>query len=253
MMGPGAFVEHLREHFYHPRSDAHSNALCGAILEDLLEQCAPLAERARTGELVAQLNHTVTVNYQRWNIDLALGPPAGSPDPPDPGSRIRMAVPSVIEVAIEAKGVMTEHGKARHNRLRDLQAFHHHAHVYNEKVVAVGVIVVNVAPVYWSPTRSESDVTSHGNIDTIGKKTVDLFRNLPLRHTPADGAGLEAAGVLVVDHDNLLKNENPPPTAPEPSESVLIEGPPAPQLGDPLHYATMIRRTCRAFSARWEE
>lgn len=85
MNGPGAFITHLREHAYHPRSDAHSNAICLAILGDLLEQCPPVAEKARTGDLVAQLNHTVTVNYQRWNIDLALGPPAGSPVPPADG------------------------------------------------------------------------------------------------------------------------------------------------------------------------
>lgn len=251
MKGPDAFMTHLREHAYHPRSDAHSNAICLAILVDLLEQCPPLRSKAQSGELVAQLNHTVTVNYQRWNIDLALGPPAGSPAPPADGERIGMAVPSVIEVAVEAKGVMTEHGKARHNRLRDLQAFHHHAHIYNEKVVAVGIIVVNVSTVYWSPTRADDDITFHRNIEDLGQQTVDLFRNLPLRHTPSEGAGLEAACVLVVDHDNLLKNENLPPNAPRPAETVLVTERPAPTVGDPLHYATMIRRICRAYEDRW--
>jgi len=251
MNGPDAFIDHLRTSLYHPRSDAHSNAICQGILSDLLDQCEPLARRARSGQLVARLNHTVTVNYQRWNIDLALGPPAGSPVPPADGELVHYDTPSLVEVAVEAKGVMTEHGKARHNRLRDLQAFHHHAHIYNEKVVAVGIVVVNTAPFYWSPTRDPQDITIHNNIETLAAETVAVFRNLPLRHTPSDGAGLEAACVLVVRHDNLLKNEALPPEAPAPRDPILIIKAPAPPVGDPLNYATMIHRICRAYSDRW--
>lgn len=251
MNGPDAFIQHLREQQYHPRSDAHSNAICHAILADLLDHCAPIAERAKSGHLVGKVNHTVTVNYQRWNIDLALGPPSGRPKPPPEGELISHEAPSLIEIAIEAKGVMTEHGKARHNRLRDLQAFHNHAHIYDEKTIAVGVVVVNVSPIFWSPTRSPDDITFHENIDRLGKGTVDIFRNLPLRAGPNKGAGLEAAAVLVVEHDNLLKNENPPVGAPDPEETVLVEGSPAPQIGDPLHYTTLIRRVCRAYQDRW--
>lgn len=130
--------------------------------------------------------------YQRWNIDLALGLPSGSPKPPRDGERIPFEVPTVIELAIEAKGVMTEHGKARHNRLRDLQAFHDRAHRYNEKVVAGGILVVNVAGVYWSPTRDEDDITDHHDIERIGEETVELFRNIhfgTIRRTRAEWKG----------------------------------------------------------------
>ncbi len=82
MKAPEAFVRHLAENNYHPRSDAHSNAVCRAIVDDLLAHCPAFAERAQAGEIVAKLNHTVKVNYQDWNIDLAVGPPPGSPIPP---------------------------------------------------------------------------------------------------------------------------------------------------------------------------
>jgi hypothetical protein len=251
MRGPQALVEHLATHLYHPRSDAHSNAICLGILEDLLDHCAPLAKKSRSGELVAKLNHTVTVNYQNWNIDLAIGPPPGAPQPPPEDARIRLATPAVVEVAIEAKGVMTEHGKARHNRLRDLQAFHSHAHVYNQKVIAVGVVVVNMSSAYWSPTRAPTDITIHRNIEQIAAETVALFRNLPLRNTPKDAPGLEAACALVVKHDNMLKNVSLPSTAPKPGKTVLVTKAPAPQAGDPLHYATMMHRICTAYRDRW--
>lgn len=66
MQGPQDFVQHLNDNQYHPRSDAHSNALCHGVLRDLLDHCDLLAEKARRGEAVAQLNHTITVSYQRW-------------------------------------------------------------------------------------------------------------------------------------------------------------------------------------------
>lgn len=251
MKGPEVFVQHLRDNQYHPRSDAHSNALCHAVLKDLIDHCAPIAKKARAGELVGKVNHTVTVNYQRWNIDLAIGPPADKPKPPMDGELIRHEAPSLIEVAIEAKGVMTEHGKARNNRLRDMHAFHHHAHVYDERTIAVGIIVVNVSPIFWSPTRPTDDISYHHSIDRLGQETVDLFRNIPLRNRPDESAGLEAAAILVVDHDNLLKNETPPVGAPDPQDTVLIEGAPAPVIGDPLHYTTLINRICRAYGNRW--
>lgn len=250
MKGPHAFVEHLTGNLYHPRSDAHSNALCRAIIVDLLEHCPPFAAKAGRGEIVAKLNHSVTINYQTWNFDLAVGPPPGTPIPAA-AEPIRFETPATVELAIEAKGVMTEHGKARYNRLRDLQAFHQHVHIYNPKAIAVGVVVVNVADVYWSPTRPAHDITRHQRIDRVGPETVNVYRNLPQRHSPTNGPGLEAAAVLVVRHDNLAKNPALPPDAPAPQPTSLVTKPPAPQVGDPLHYATMIQRICAAYRERW--
>lgn len=250
MKGPGAFIGHLAENQYHPRSDAHSNAVCLAILDDLIHHCPPFAAKALRGEVVAKLNHTVKVNYQDWNIDLAIGPPPGLPVPP-PVGKIQMETPVTVEVAIEAKSIMTEHGKARRNRLRDLQAFHSYAHDYNQKTVAVGTVAINVSGVFWSPLRDTDDITHHHNIATLGPETVELFRGLPLRHTPEDGAGLEAVSVIVLRHDNLAKNPTPPLGAPTPRPPTLVSAPPAPQIGDPLHYATMIQRICTAYRDRW--
>ena len=251
MQGGQRYVQHLNENQYHPRSDAHSNALCRAVLADLLDHCPPIAQKAAEGNLVAQLNHTVTVGHQRWNIDLALGPPSGSSTSPDNGERIQSDIPTVIELAVEAKGIMTEHGKARHNRLRDLQAFHDHAHRYNENVGTGGILVVNVAENYWSPTRAHDDITKHGDIGRIGEETVELFRNIPLRNDPSDGGGMEGMGILVVQHDNLQKNPNPPSDAPASQETTLITEDPAPPPGDPLNYSTMIYRLCRSYEDRW--
>lgn len=251
MRGPDRFVAHLRTENYHPRSDAHSNALCEVILDDLLDSCEPLADRAEKGEVVYQLNHTVQVGFQNWNIDLAVGPPPGSPLVPKEGVRIREDVPVVIQLAVEAKGVMTEHGKARKNRLRDLHAFHTHAHDYDRKVVAGGIVVVNVSSIFWSPLRSEDDITRHQNIERIGKETVELYRNIPLRDHADSNPGLEALSVVVVSHDNLDKHPSVPVDGPTATQTSLIRGTPAPQPGDPLSYDTFIHRLSEAYRNRW--
>ena len=146
---------------------------------------------------------------------------------------------------------MTEHGKARRHRLRDLQAFHDYAHTYNQQTIAVGTVVVNVSPIFWSPLRGPADITAHKNINTLGDKTVAAFRGLPLRNAPSNGRGLEALSVLVVKHDNLAKNPAPPLGAPAAHPPELVTRSPAPQVGDPMHYAAMIRRTCTAYQDRW--
>jgi len=251
MHGPQALVDHLSTNLYHPRSDAHSNALCLGILADLIETCPVFAGRAARGEIVAQLNHTSTVGHEEWNVDLAVGPPRGLPNAPAGGELIRSGPPAVIELAIEAKAVMTEHGKARRNRLRDLQAFHSHAHAYDQNVVAVGVVVVNLAEFFWSPTRSPSDVTHHRGIATLGESTIDIYRNLPLRRRPADGPGFEAVAVIAIRHDNIRKNMALPAGSPEPGETLLVTRSPAPAPGDPLEYGTMIVRACAAYKERW--
>ncbi|WP_428277179.1 hypothetical protein [Candidatus Palauibacter sp.] len=101
----------------------------------MIEHCPAFAERARAGEIVAKLNHTVRVNYQDWNIDLAVGPPPGSPVPPN---------------------------------------------------------------------------------------------------------------------SNLRKNPDLPYGAPRAEDPKLVTGTPAPRTGDPMDYATMIRRICTAYEDRWQ-
>jgi hypothetical protein len=244
-------VDHLTGHGYHPRSDAHSNAICAALLTDLLDTCDVIRQKAASGQLVAQINHTVIHGHERWNIDLALGPPANR-QPPSSTERIRSDAPVVVEIAVEAKGVMTEHGKARHNRLRDLQAFHGHAHRYDPKVIAAGLVVVNVSEVFWSPTRDTGDITIHRHLARLGHDTVELFRNIPLRNSVTDRPGMEAQCVIVVDHDNISQNPAPPPGAPISRETRLVTGPPAPPPGDPLSYSALVHRICSAYGERWK-
>jgi hypothetical protein len=250
---------------YHPRTSKHSDSQSFVIVRDLLDSCALLRERASRGELVAKLRHHQQVGHADWVIDIALGSPAGSARPPDPGEAIRWTEPALIQVAVELKSIWTEHGKARRNRLRDFNSFHGYAHDYHPKTIAAAFLVVNAAEFFVSPLnlrRAKGAVTWHRrpskSAPQLVKETIDLFRSIHLRNNENDFPGLEGLGVVVVEHDNMNY------LSPKPKYAKLVlkygavgrpsrvsEIPPGLRIGDPLHYSTMIQRICNAYTDRY--
>lgn len=262
-MLPASFLTHLRERDegYHPRSDKHSNALGEAIVADLMRVCATMRERAARGELVYKTNHNVITQMGiKWNSDLVLGsapdprPDRVSGDPSEGPSGIIRAAPSTVEVAIEIKGVMTEHGKAIDERARILATHYSHANTYNMRTVAGAVLVINGAPRFLSPTNQGHRDKEPRNTEllTDGRR-VNLHPNpleriekclahltgIQSRATP-EAYGLDAKCAIVVTTDNLS------------AESVgYIEDPPAPGPSSPLHYDVFLRRLCDAYATRF--
>jgi len=238
MAAPAQFVEHLREHGYHPRSNAHGKALCEFVLKDLLVSCPKIADDARRGRLVYDVNRKIIVGSSEWNIDLVLGPPPSGFTHDPATSAIFRSPPATIRIAIEAKTIMTEHGKARRNRQRDLDSFHQFVHRYDPDAIAAGLTVVNIAKRFKSPLRPE--VSIHRNIEALVQETMGLLRSLPTRSAPGEGPGLEANGAILVDHDNVNFKK-----------THLVTNAPAPKVGDPLHYDTFLRRMCDRYTQRW--
>ena len=251
---------------YHPRTSKHSDAQSLVIIRDLLAACSLLASRASTGELVGKLRHHQQVGHGDWVIDIALGTPPGNPQPPKTGDLIRFTEPTLIQIAIELKSIWTEHGKARKNRLRDFEAFHNYAHDYSQKTVAAAFLVVNAAEYFLSPlnldARNREPITRHWqkakSASQVVKGAIDIFRSIHLRNYESDAPGLEALGVVVVQHDNLNYLDGRPQYDAiankyrhlrKPSMSALA--PPALKVGDPLHYQTMIQRICNAYRDRF--
>ncbi|HVU20079.1 MAG TPA: hypothetical protein VHE09_05060 [Rhizomicrobium sp.] len=247
-------VADLASSGYHPRTSRHSDRQSYAIVEDLLDSCPILRDRARDGEIVAKLRHHQQVGHDDWVIDLAIGTCAGNPEPPQ-GARIGFTEPALIQIAIELKSIYTEHGKARRNRLRDFNAFHGYAHQYNPRTIAAAFLVVNAARYFYSPLRKPDDITEHGgrthNTTKLATDCVDLFRTIHLRNSPADQPGLEAIGVVVIEHDNLAVHPEPNGVADRHSQTRIAPAPPSLRVGDPLHYQTMIQRICVEYNARF--
>jgi hypothetical protein len=241
--GDRAFVRHLAENGYHPRSSKHGDALCGFLLWDTLEMCPTFRRAAERREIVYQRNYTIDPDSpDRWNADLVVGPPG--PATATDAERIGPLVngdPSEIWVAIDAKTIMTEHGKARRNRQRDLNSFQDILHRKNPNTIVGGLLVVNMAPRFRTPLpRRSGGLNEHRNIERLVAEIVTLMSGLA-RGRPSPGLrGLEALGVIVVEHSNV-----------EGEESRLVTEPPAPGEGQPLSYTTFLRELCEAFGARF--
>jgi hypothetical protein len=178
----------------------------------------------------------------RWNADLVVGPPS---HPPEPSAErigpIAQGFPGEIWIAIDAKTIMTEHGKARRNRQRDLNSFQDILHRKNARTIVGGLLVVNIAERFQTPlARQAEGITTHRNIVRLVTEIVTLMGGLP--RAPASGGlgGLEALGVIVISHSNVPGD----PTA-------LVVAPPAPAAGDALSYSSFLRDLCSAFTARF--
>ena len=236
MSAPAAFIEHLQNAGYHPRSNKHSDALGEAIVPDLIGNCPRMAEHAAAGYLVYSLNFKLIYAQSKWNVDLVLGtPPPGTPPPED--SSIRRSKPATVQVAVEFKSVMTEHKKAVHNRKRDFEAHHDHVHRYAGGAIAGGVMVVNAAPAFKSPLKP--DVTVHKDPAGLVEHCIGQMRNVSMRSGTV-GHGLEASAVLVVNMDNLNLQSTD-----------YVVAAPAPVIGDPLHYDAFVQRICAAYTERF--
>jgi hypothetical protein len=176
-------------------------------------------------------------------VDLVIGQ-AASVEAPGAGQLIRRAAPSSIEVAIEIKAVMTEHRKAVKNRKRDLEAHHEHVHNYRQDAIAAGVFVVNRSRTFMSPLRNGTLTTHAGDETAMGNLVshcINELRNVAERNDPS-GYGLDAKLAIVVSMDNVNL-----------SSTTYWDRPPAPQVGDPLHYDSFLQRVCAQYRQRFAE
>jgi hypothetical protein len=238
-----AIVKYLAANQYHPRSSKHGDALCVFLLIDLLTSCEAFANAARRDAIVYRANYTIDPNSSdRWNADLVVGPPT---QPPEPTAHRIGAIaegdPDEIWMAIDAKTIMTEHGKARRNRQRDLNSFQDILHRKNPRTIVGGLLLVNLSERFQTPlARQAAGITIHRNIVRLVTEIVTLMGALA-RSTP-DGArpGLEALGVIVLSHSNVIGEA-----------TRLIEDPPAPASTDPLSYASFLTDLCGAFATRF--
>jgi len=236
-------VKYLAANQYHPRSSKHGDALCRFLLTDLLETCPAFSRAAARGAIVYRLNYTIDPNAaDRWNADLVVGPPSQPPDPDAPCvGAITEGFPSEIWMAIDAKTIMTEHGKARRNRQRDLNSFQDILHRKNPRTIVGGLLVVNIAERFQTPlARQHEGATTHPHVKRLVAEIIGMMGALPRAGGERAQGGLEALGVIVVSHSNI------------PGEATtLVTGRPAPAAADPLSYTSFLRDLCRTFEIRF--
>jgi hypothetical protein len=136
-----------------------------------------------------------------------------------------------VQIAIEIKAVMTEHRKAVKN------AHHEHVHNYDNNAIAGGVLVVNASGTFRSPLRPE--ITVHRDSRALVTHCISELRAVSTRGG-TKAYGLDAKWAIVVSVDNV-----------DHLGARFITSPPAPPIGDPLHYDAFIRTVCDQYTRRF--
>lgn len=237
------FARFLAENSYHPRSSRHGDALCRMFLADMQSQCPAFAKAAAEDEIVFRANFTIDPDsFDRWNADLVIGPPLTPPtaEATRLGS-IADGDPREVWLAIDAKTIMTEHGKARRNRQRDLNSFHDILHRKNPSTIVGGLLVVNISPHFQTPlARTSKGITTHRNIERLVAEIVGLMEAIPRSAAQPGTAGIEGIGLIVVSHSNVAGED-----------TELVTRSPAPAGDHPLSYVSFLQAMCTAFSTRF--
>lgn len=209
---------------YHPRSDAHSRALCNLIAQYLVDRSQTLAEQVARSEVSFHTNYRY-----RWPgslnskaIDLALVDLHGE-----------------VRVACECKSTMTEHLKSLPRLFDELASSAQIVNRGNPVAVAAAVEVVNAAPRFLSPLRSPNAWTTHRQPD-VAKRVVDHLRALPRRAGVEEGEGLDAFCTIVIDCDNV-------------GLARLVTDGPAPADSDADSYESFLHDVVQAYEHRFSK
>lgn len=227
---------------YHPRSDQHSKLLCALIFNDLMEACPSLRKDITEGRVVCGINSACSFpNGKTKTLDLAIGEPLNPVLGLPPQVLMSDQPIKDVRISCEAKQAMTEHQKSKPRLFDELSSSHEIVHQGVPKAIATGIVVVNIASVYASPTRQTSRrgppvMTKHRQPD-VTKQMVDHLRGLKVRDTQ-DGVGFDAFAQVVLDCDNI-------------GACRLHTDPPAPQPGDRDHYDSFIQRISKAYEERF--
>jgi hypothetical protein len=236
--------EHIDPRFghvyrYHSRSDAHSVALCQYVMEDLIETCPMLGAEARAGEVAYGINLSFQFPSGKVkNLDLAVGVPV-QPVLPVGGAVARVAQLVDLRLAMEAKSVMTEHGKSQPRVFDELSSSHEIVHHGGQEILAAGITVVNIADRFVSPLR-QNGPDLHWSLHKQPGVTASMVRHLrglPIRDREGE-VGFDAYATIVICCDNQ-------------TDASVWTAPPAPQPGERDHYGTFLARLSEAYARRF--
>jgi hypothetical protein len=255
---------------YHSRSDLHSKVGCWGVLFDLLHQSRVLRGHAQQGKVLLGVHFEMRDfgTGRKKKLDLVIARPSSDVTKSKPKTLADLArewsivltpaqqstlaaLPPLysgpvgaVLMALEAKAAMTAHTKAQPRLYDELNSSHLTVHGASRGALAVGLVMVNVAKSFVSPdlnphppgTPGQMVVSQHSQpADAAG--VIAKVREIP-RRTATQAEGYDGLGVVVVD----APNDGVTPVK-------LVTGPPAPPIGDVLHYDTMVTRVANEYDS----
>lgn len=254
---------------YNSRSDRHSKVGCWGVALDLLATSALLRKHAEEGKVVLGVNHTMRDfgTSREKALDLVIARPTGPVASLVPSFKslahsyglvldeeqlglleslpdVPIAAVGAVLIALEAKAAMTAHSKARPRLYDELNSSHLCVHGASNQALAIGYVQINASEKFASSVSNNHPldtfplrVSEHSQPkDTL--RVLEKIAELP-RRTSTTGVGFDGLGVTVLDFENLGGPVD------------LVEAPPAPQLGDPFHYESMIVRMSNEYDSRF--
>lgn len=256
---------------YSPRSDRHSKIACWGILFDLIQNCRALEQQIQAHQVGFGINHEMRdfTTSRKKDLDLVICKPgSSSPAKRRPHTFAKLSqrygieldaqqqqalenLPDFqetpvgeVQLALEAKACMTEHGKALPRLYDELSSSHQAIHGSSNFAIAAGFVMVNISDSFVSPLRQKDspdpagpEVTQHKQPDAT-ESVIGKVKELP-RRSDSVSTGFDALGLVVVS----CANDG------SPIEVVTI--PPSPQPGDLLHYEAMIRKISGLYESRF--
>ena len=238
---PNSFLAHLRSAPYHPQKGAElGNVLSAAIVIDLLATCRPLASKAAAGEIVWDKNSQPDLRDR--NVEYRSGDrstPAGG------CSTIRGTDPQDLTVL----GAYCGRGQGGDDRAsqgdqepkRELESHHTHVHNYSGQAIAGGVLIVNIADRF----KFRPSVNRAIALFTENRPSSSNIACRRLRRSRCAAARRARDWTPRRSSWSTMTTSTGPPAEDH-------ERPPAPQIGDPMHYDGFIQRLCAEWRSRFD-
>lgn len=251
---------------YHSRSDRHSKVACWSIMFDLLQNSSLLASHAASGKITFGINRQMRHfrSNRTKDLDLVISRPGPGPLSHPPASMhdlalkwgVRLTVEQQAKlarlapllegtagnvlVALEAKATMTAHIKALPRLFDELTSSHSAIHGHAEEALAVGFVMINTAPTFWSTDMNKYDLTERAATVNIhpahaAERTLAKVREIDRRNRAGSEPGFDAFGAMMIS----MVNDGSPVT--------LVVGPPAPKPDDEDSYQRMIGRVVQRY------
>jgi hypothetical protein len=253
---------------YHPQSDRHSKVACWGVLFDLIQNSAAMRQHIADGKVGFGINRQLWdyTHHKKKNLDLVVCRPGTLPPKArrpytlptlatkwgvdlSPAEQTTLGnLPPMIEqpagavlIALEAKAAMTEHVKALPRLYDELNSSHAIVHGNSSQALSIGFVMVNAADRFVSPERQAAGspiVWNHHTQPHAAERAVELVGSLP-RRSGTIGNGYDGLGIVVVK----LANDGSPMT--------LVSKLPAPAVGTPYHYDSMLMRMATEYDTRF--
>jgi hypothetical protein len=263
---------------YHSQSDRHSKIACWGLTLDLMSRCPLLRNHVAAGKVGLGINHELRDfrNNKKKNLDLVLcrvgpaearggsrGGVRGATDFAGLATayglalsadeqhslialpRLPIAGVATVLVAAEAKAAMTAFLKARPRLKDELTSSHQTIHGDNESAIAAGLVLINGAATFVSPSLNKHDlkqlapVISQHKQPSDAEKVISGLRDIQRRSATND-VGFDALGVVVVN----CRNDGSPITC-------TTAHPPAPTATDDFDYSRFVDRVAHLYATRF--